>query len=84
MPDYDKPKVPPATPPVIDPNVDPVEARELAQRDGDSDADGSAEASERGETNLALEERQKRRMEAGGKGEAELDAMKPETLLPPD
>lgn len=42
--DYDRAKLPPATPPTIDPHADPVEARELANDNGDSDFPGKVPA----------------------------------------
>lgn len=85
MPDYDKPKVPPATPPVIDPNVSPVEARELAQRDGDSESSGSVEATEKDAAERTeLNKRLAKRGARDGMGEQGHDAATPETLLPPD
>ncbi len=83
--DYDTPKVPPATPPVIDPDVDPIDARELAQDDGDSDHDGSTLAGEKkAAERTALNERLAKRDARDGMGEQGMDATSPETLLPPD
>lgn len=84
-PDYEQAKIPPATPPVIDPDVDPVDARELAQRDGDSDSGGSAEASEKeAAERTELNERIAKRIARDGMGEQAHDAATLETLLPPD
>ena len=85
MPDYDTPKVPPATPPTIDPDAKPVEARELAQDDGDSEASGSVVA-DAPETSLGKEKRAalSKRDKADGAGESDLDTMSPEILLPSD
>ena len=84
--DYDIAHTPPATPPTIDPDTKPLEARELAGDRGDNEEDGSVLhdpgdseiAKERRDANLAMRDKR------DGAGEAELDAMKPTTLLPPD
>lgn len=85
MADYDKSHIPPATPPTIDPDADPVEARELADDDGDYDNRGDALA-DRPEAEIDSERSQElsRRDKLDGAGEQELDSMAPETLLPPD
>lgn len=85
MPQYEKPNIPPATPPTIDPDADPLEARELADDRGDSEDSGDVLASEKEseidkERSAALTKQDKR----DGAGEAELDSMRSETLLPPD
>ncbi|NVD45400.1 hypothetical protein [Qipengyuania atrilutea] len=88
MADYEKPNIPPATPPTIDPKADPVDARELAEEDGDSESAGTVEASEKDESEGAEARRKMKKIRdrdgMDGAGEAEMNATTPTELLPPD
>ena len=87
--DYEKPKIPPTTPPVIDEKASAEDARKKIDADGDNVESGSRSADELAEELSADEIRKaneaiSRGKDKDGAGEAELDSMESETLLPPD
>jgi len=81
---YDTPKKPKATPPAIEPANQPKSSDEMAA-EGEREGDVLKAAGKDGvsDTSLSRELAEKQRRREGA-GERELDAMKPETLTPPD
>jgi hypothetical protein len=80
---YETPRTPPATPPVIDPDAEPKSAEEM-EADGEREGEVQGHRSDPEQIDTELSETLKQRQARDGAGEEELDAMTPETLLPPD